>query len=106
MNDETVKALIYKPMKTAMQSGYVLKNYWILEFLDISKTYLDPLMGWSGSKDTKKQIKLKFFSKEDAIKFANDKKINFRLKSEIKRKIKPKSYAENFSFNKKVPWTH
>ena len=50
------EALIYKPTKNAMQSGYVSKNHWELKYLHVSKVKLDPLMGWAGSSDTKKQI--------------------------------------------------
>ena len=60
MNSFKTKALIYKPAKNAMQSGYVVNDFWELKFLQNAPLNLDPLMGWVGSNDTSKQIILKF----------------------------------------------
>ena len=100
------EALIYKPTKNAMQSGYVSKNHWELKYLHVSKVKLDPLMGWAGSSDTKKQIILRFDNREDAINYAERKKISYKVISEKRRNIKPKSYAANFAFDRKGIWTH
>ncbi len=101
-----IEALIYKPSKTAMQSGYKTKDYWELKYLQTSKVFLDPLMGWSGSNDTKKQIILKFDTCEEAIGYAERNGIVYKIIKEKKKNIKPKSYAENFSFKRKGMWTH
>ena len=53
-------ARIYKPTKTAMQSGRNKTDNWILEFFQSSATTRDRLMGWRSGKDTQKQVKLKF----------------------------------------------
>ena len=60
-------ARIYKPAKTAMQSGRNKTDNWILEFFQSSATTRDRLMGWRSGKDTQKQVKLKFKSKEYII---------------------------------------
>ena len=44
------KAKIYKPNKTAMQSG-LKTNKWILEF-EVENPTRNPLMGWESSSDT------------------------------------------------------
>ena len=62
-------------------------------------------MGWRSGKDTQKQVKLKFKSKDDAIKYAEKNSIKFIL-TEPKKENKPKAYADNFSFNRKETWTH
>ena len=49
------KAKIYKPSKTAMQSGYRKSKNWILEF-DTLDTKISPLMGWESSLDTMSEI--------------------------------------------------
>ena len=100
------QVLIYKPTKNAMQSGYVSKDIWELKYLDTAKVKLDPLMGWSGSNDTRKQIILKFDSRQEAIDYAERNLISYKVLVEQKRKIKPKSYADNFAFNRKGMWTH
>ena len=71
------KAKIYKPNKTAMQSGLGKTNKWILEFETNDPTE-NPLMGWESSDDTFTELKLEFSSKELAIEYA--KKIILMLK--------------------------
>ena len=89
------KAKIYKPNKTAMQSGLGKINKWILEF-EIQDPTKNPLMGWESSSDTYTELKLEFSSKELAINYAKKKKIDFELIEPRKRKTVKKSYADNF----------
>ena len=89
------KAKIYKPNKTAMQSGLGKTNKWILEF-EVDDPTKNPLMGWESSSDTYSELKLEFSSKELAISYAKKKKINFELIETKKRKVVKKSYADNF----------
>jgi len=60
------KAKIYKPTKTAMQSGTKKFDKWIIEFIT-EDTGVNPLMGWESSTDTYTELKLEFSSKELAI---------------------------------------
>ena len=53
-------------------------------------------MGWESSDDTYSEIKLEFSTKELAINYAKNKKIEFELIEPKKRKIVKKSYADNF----------
>jgi NADH dehydrogenase (ubiquinone) Fe-S protein 4 len=71
------KAKIYKPSKTAMQSGLKKFDKWIIEFIteDPGK---NPLMGWESSSDTYSELNLEFKSKDLAIEYA--KKIILFLK--------------------------
>ena len=89
------KAKIYKPNKTAMQSGLGKINKWILEF-EIQDPTKNPLMGWESSSDTYSELKMEFSTKELAINYAKKKKIDFELIEPKKRKIIKKSYADNF----------
>ena len=70
------KAKIYKPSKTAMQSGKRNIKNWLLEF-DTLNTGTDPLMGWVTSKDTMSEVKLAFSEKEQAINFAKKNGIDY-----------------------------
>ena len=90
------KAKIYKPTKTAMQSGRRNTKNWLLEF-DTLDTGIDPLMGWESSTDTLTELKLEFSTKELAIDYAKKNKIDFELIEPQKRKIVKKSYADNFT---------
>ena len=90
------KAKIYKPSKTAMQSGIKKFDKWIIEFIS-EKPGINPLMGWESSTDTNSELKLEFSSKELAIEYAKKNKINFELIEPKIRKIVKKSYADNFT---------
>jgi len=90
------KALIYKPSKTAMQSGVKKYDKWIVEFL-IDKPGINPLMGWESSTDTFNSVKLEFKTKELAIEYSKKNKIDYELIEPKARKINKKSYADNFT---------
>ena len=89
------KAKIYKPNKTAMQSGLGKTDKWILEFKTEDPT-INPLMGWESSSDTYTELKLEFSTKELAINYAKKNKINFEIIDTKKRRVVKKSYADNF----------
>ena len=92
------KAKIYKPTKTAMQSGKRNTKYWLLEFETLN-TGINPLMGWESSKDTMSEVKLQFPTKKQAIEYAKKNNINYYIINPQKRKIIKKSYADNFLKN-------
>ena len=92
------KAKIYKPTKTAMQSGMRNTKNWLLEF-DTLNTGINPLMGWESSKDTMSEVKLEFSSKDQAVNFAKKNNINYYVVEPQKRKIIKKSYSDNFIKN-------
>tara|TARA_B100001939_G_scaffold202846_1_gene174370 strand:+ start:439 stop:720 length:282 start_codon:yes stop_codon:yes gene_type:complete len=90
------KAKIYKPSKTAMQSGTKKFDKWVIEFIS-DQPGINPLMGWESSTDTSSEIKLEFSSKDLAIDYAKKNKINFELIEPKLRKLNKKSYADNFT---------
>ena len=92
------KAKIYKPTKTAMQSGNRNTKNWLLEF-DTLNTGINPLMGWETSNDTMSEVKLEFSTKEQAINFAKKNNIIYYIAEPQKRKIIKKSYSDNFLKN-------
>jgi len=89
------KAKIYKPSKTAMQSGLKKYDIWILEFIT-EKTGINPLMGWETSTDTYSEVVMKFSTKDLAVEYAKKNDIKFEVIDPKKRKIIKKSYADNF----------
>ena len=92
------KAKIYKPTKTAMQSGTRNTKNWLLEF-DTLNTGINPLMGWESSKDTMSEVKLEFSTKEQAINYAKKNDVDYYVIEPQKRKIIKKSYSDNFLKN-------
>ena len=87
---------IFKPAKTAMQSGKAKTRLWQLQVLDGTIQTKDPLIGYHGGSSTKNQIKPQFDTKEDAINFAKSKNYDYEVIEASARKITKKSYADNF----------
>ncbi|GAK33094.1 MULTISPECIES: ETC complex I subunit [Iodidimonas] len=90
------KARIYRPSKSAMTSGQRNTQQWVLEFESKSPRFVEPLMGWTGSKDTKRQVKLRFGTQEEALAYAKKYKIDAQILPEQSRKRIIKPYADNF----------
>lgn len=103
-----MRARIYQPAKTAMQSGTAKTTGWVLEFAPASAREVDPLMGWTSSSDTQTQVKLRFDSREAAEAYASAKGIEFDVSEPQKRKplIRQRGYGENFATDRKGAWTH
>ena len=91
-----MKAKIYKPSKTAMQSGRSKYNKWVLKFSDKKNQLKDTMMGWNGGSSTISQIELKFSSKEEAVNYAKKNGIDYEVLETRERKVINKSYADNF----------
>ena len=89
------KAKIYKPSKTAMQSGKRNSKKWFLEYETLD-TRINPLMGWESSVDTMSEVKLEFSSKEEAINYVKKNNIDYYVVEPEKSKIIKKSYSDNF----------
>ncbi len=99
-------ARIFRQAKSAMQSGKANTHAWELEFAPASARAPDPLMGWTTSTDTNGQVKLLFNDLDEAVAYARRHGIPFEvLPDRVPRKI-IKAYADNFAFNRKIPWTH
>jgi len=99
-------AKIYKPAKTAMQSGRGKTKGWVLEYPRGSKVAAEPLMGWQASADTTRQIKLRFDSEAAAIAYCEARNIDYELVAPKQRRLRMKAYADNFSFTRVGSWTH
>ena len=91
-----MKVKIFKPTKTAMQSGRAKYNKWVLKFLDQKNQLKDTMMGWNGGSSTVSQIELKFSSKEEAVSYAKKNSIDYEILETSERKVINKSYADNF----------
>jgi len=103
-----MRARIFRPAKTAMQSGMAKTRFWVLEFEPASPRELDPLMGWTSSSDTQSQVHLRFESKEEALAYAAAKGIEATVTEPETRKvnIRPGGYGGNFVPGRRFTWTH
>jgi hypothetical protein len=99
-------ARIYKPARTAMQSGRGNTKEWLLEYEPESPRRIEPLMGWTASSDMKSQLRLRFATSEEAVAYCERHGIPYRLfepNEPARRKI---AYADNFGYRRKDLWTH
>ena len=101
-----MRAKIYQPSRSAMQSGKAKSQIWLLEFFSDSPKYKDPLMGWTGNADTSRQVRLKFATKEEAIAYAEREGLEFVVAEPLKKVKRSKSYSDNFASGRKTVWTH
>jgi hypothetical protein len=101
-------ARIYKPAKTAMQSGTAKTHDWVLEFAPASAREVDPLMGWTSSDDTQAQVRLRFETKEAALAYAAEHGIEVIVQEPKERRpnLRAGGYGENFATNRRGAWTH
>lgn len=103
-----MRARIYQPARTAMQSGSAKTQTWILEFAPDTAREVDPLMGWTSSDDTQAQVRLRFPTREAALDYARDKGLEVEVSDPKPRKpvIRPRGYGENFATDRRGAWTH
>ena len=100
-------ARIYRPAKTAMQSGKAKTAGWVLEFEADAARRLDPLMGWAGAVETTPgQVKLTFESQNEAVAYAQKVGVPYRIDEEHSVVRHPKAYSDNFVYRRRKPWTH
>jgi len=72
-------ARIYRPAKTAMQSGTAGTHAWRLDYEPSEPRRSEPLMGWTSSADMLSQIRLTFATKEEAIAYATKNGIPYQV---------------------------
>lgn len=101
-----MRVRIYQPAKTAMQSGRAGTRSWIMEFEPEARREMDPLMGWTSSRDTRGQVRMSFDSKEEAVAHAERQGYAYTVQTAQARTVRPKSYSDNFRYDRIGRWTH
>jgi hypothetical protein len=99
-------ARIYKPAKTAMQSGTAKTKEWVLDYEPEQPRQIEPLMGWTSSGDMRQQVRLQFDTEQEAIAYAERHGIPYQLSEPKPTARRVISYADNFAFKRRDPWTH
>ena len=99
-------ARIFKPARTAMQSGTAKTKQWILEYEPEEPQAVESLMGWTSSGDMKQQLRLRFDSKEEALSYCERHGIAFQVfePKEVDRRLM--AYSDNFAYGRRDRWTH
>jgi hypothetical protein len=99
-------ARIFKPAKNAMQSGTATTKEWQLDFEPEQPREVEPLMGWTSSRDMKQQVSLRFDTKEEAIDYCQRAGFAYQLIEPKEPARRQAAYADNFAFRRVEPWTH
>ena len=89
-----------------MQSGRAKTKRWLPEFEQAAPREIEPLMGWTSSRDTRQQLRLWFDTREDAVAYAQKNGIDAQLISDTRRRRQVVSYSDNFRFDRRGQWTH
>lgn len=92
---------ISRPSKNVMQSGTAYLSNWKIEFNSQAR-WENWLMGWTSSGDPMSNLTLNFPTKEDAIRFCEKNQLQWFVEDQPERKVRRKSYADNFSWNKRT----
>ena len=103
-----MQARIYQPSRSAMTSGQGKTKTWVLEHAPVEQKRIDPLMGWSGSGDMNRQVKLTFESRKAAEDYARRHGLAYTVEQPNPRKpnVRPMGYAGNFAHDRRGNWTH
>ncbi|WBX83004.1 ETC complex I subunit [Sphingosinicella microcystinivorans] len=89
-------ARIYQRPKNAMQSGKAHTEEWVLEFERADPQRPDPLTGWAGSADTRRQLRLRFDSADAARAYAEREGLAYTVLPPRTHRLKIQAYADNF----------
>jgi ETC complex I subunit-like protein len=99
-------ARIYRPARTAMQSGTAKAKEWVLDYEPEQPRTVEPLMGWTSSADMKQELRLSFATKDEAVAYCEHHGIPYQVfetKPPVRQRI---SYSDNFAFPRREAWTH
>jgi hypothetical protein len=99
-------ARIYKPARTAMQSGTAKTREWVLDYEPEQPREIEPLMGWTSSGDMRQQVRLRFETVEEAVAYAERHGIPYQVFDTKPAARKTIAYSDNFAFKRRESWTH
>jgi hypothetical protein len=99
-------ARIFRPARTAMQSGQAKAREWVLEYEPEAPREVEPLMGFTSSGDMRAQVRLSFDTKEQAIAYAEREGIPYQVFEAHEPERKRIAYADNFGYKRVGQWTH
>ena len=93
-----MRVRIYRPAKSAAQSGRGKTHEWLLEPELLTPREPEPIMGWASAADTLGELsdRMRFPLKEDAVAFAVRQGWDYILEEPAERRIRPRNYLDNF----------
>lgn len=89
---------IFRPSKSALQSGRARAQTWVLEYELVSPRRPESLMGWTSAGDTLNQVRLPFDTVEQAVGFAKKNGWAYTVLPSHDRNVLPRNYVDNFKY--------
>jgi len=87
---------IHRPARSVMQSGKAATAHWVIDPEPVYRSAIEPLMGWTASRDTLQQVLLTFPDRDSAIAFATHRGWRYTVSEPKTPARHPKSYLQNF----------
>lgn len=94
---------IFRPVKSATQSGRAKTKQWVLEYELETKRQPEAMMGWISSQDTLNQTRIAFDTSEEAVNFAEKNGWEYTVIEPKQRRLKGRSYLDNFKYTPPAP---
>ena len=93
-----MRVRIFRPTKSAAQSGRAGTHRWIVEPETVTSRLPEPIMGWASAGDTLGELKgrLRFPTLEDALAFVKPRGWEVVIEEPAERRIQPRNYLDNF----------
>jgi len=93
-----MRVRVYKPAKSAAQSGRAKTNIWVLEPEILTPRLPESLMGWVSANDTMSELRrcLRFATREEALSFAYRNGWDVTVEEPSERRVIPRNYLDNF----------
>lgn len=93
-----MKAILYKRGKSAMQSGIINAEMWIVRpFAEEKLHFRFTPPNWFGAHSTIGQQCMEFSSKEKAVAFCKQHEISYHEVPTYTKKLQPKSYTQTIT---------
>lgn len=86
-------AVIFRPSRSVMTSGRARARKWKLAFARRTKPFIEPLMGYTGSRDSLVQVELEFPTLESAVAYAERQGLAYVVRPGWKGRAQPAAAA-------------
>lgn len=88
------RAIIQCTSRSVLSGGRARANEWVLSFEPRTPPFIEPLMGWTGSTDPLPQIRLRFSSRDAAIRYAERQGLHYEVRGPVQFALHGPAFAQ------------
>jgi NADH dehydrogenase ubiquinone Fe-S protein 4 len=88
------RAVIHCPAPSVTTAGRHRAAGWVLEFEPRAKPFIEPLMGWTGGSDPLRQVRLRFSSRDAAIRYARQHGLAYEVREPVHSRCDALAHAQ------------